>query len=271
MTVLDNDALYTTLERDGYCVVPGVLSPAECDAVRAALDRCAEEDAANDRVWTYDGGANQRHFTLLNRGEEFVSLATNPIVLDLMGRILGSRFLLSLLNANVTGPGGDRGIFHADQSYAPEPFTRPLVANAIWMIDDFTEENGATRCVPGSHELQRAPHGDEPGYERVAMCGSAGDVAIFEGRLWHHTGANTSQTKRRGILAYYVSYWIRTAENWTVSLRPDVRAAHPELLDLVGITPYHMFGTVDGPAIELKPDTERTGHTKASPYTTTDR
>jgi Phytanoyl-CoA dioxygenase (PhyH) len=82
VTVLDTDVLHASVERDGYCVVRGVLSPAECDAVRAALDRCAEEDAARGRVWSYDGGANQRHFTLLNRGDEFVSLATNPIVLD---------------------------------------------------------------------------------------------------------------------------------------------------------------------------------------------
>jgi ectoine hydroxylase-related dioxygenase (phytanoyl-CoA dioxygenase family) len=266
MTLVDNDTLYADLERDGYCIVKGVLTPTDCDAARAALDRCAREDEARGRVWTYDGGANQRHFTLLNRGEEFISLATNPVVLDLVGRIIGTPFLLSLLNANVTGPGGDQGIFHADQGYAPEPYTRPLVANAIWMIDDFTDENGATRCVPGSHKLQRSPHGDEVEHHRAPMCGSAGDVAIFEGRLWHHTGANTSQSKRRGILAYYVAYWIRTAENWTVSLLPEVRAAHPELLDLVGITPYHMLGTVDGPAMDLKPETERTGHTKASPY-----
>jgi Phytanoyl-CoA dioxygenase (PhyH) len=227
------------------------------------LDRCAEEDAACGRVWSYDGGANQRHFTLLNRGEEFVSLATNPVVLDLIHRILGTP--RPAQPAERKRHGTRRRSRHLPRR--PELRTRAVhpPARRQRHLDDRRLHRGE-RCDPGSHKLQRAPRGDEPDHERVAMCGSAGDVAIFEGRLWHHTGANTSQIKRRGILAYYATYWIRTAENWTVSLRPDVRAAHPELLDLVGITPYHMFGTIDGPAIELKPDTERTGHTKGSPY-----
>ena len=41
---------------------------------------------------------------------------------------------------------------HTDQQYLPPPYPPvPLGANALWMLTDFTERNGATHVVPGSH------------------------------------------------------------------------------------------------------------------------
>ena len=104
-----------------------------------------------DPKWV-DGPENQRVFGLLNKGAEFVELVEHPVVLALMEHLLDAAFLLSSITANVTGPGGYPMGLHYDQGYVPQPWPPvPLVANSIWMLDDFTEENGATRFVPGSH------------------------------------------------------------------------------------------------------------------------
>ena len=74
--------------------------------------------------------------------------AMDPERQHLMNHLLGFGWLLSNIDANIAGPGGNPMFLHADQSFAPPPWPPwPMVANAMWMLDDFTDENGATRVV----------------------------------------------------------------------------------------------------------------------------
>jgi ectoine hydroxylase-related dioxygenase (phytanoyl-CoA dioxygenase family) len=70
---------------------------------------------------------------------------------------------------------------------------------------------------------------------------------VFEGRLWHQTGANVTADERRfGILAYYCRPYLRTQESWFLSIDPAVLAAHPELRPLLGYDNYLSLGMIDG-------------------------
>ncbi len=255
---IDVPAVIKEVEARGFCVVPDVLSAEHCEALRAAVDRAAREDEAEGRAFTWDNEANQRIFALLNRGEEFIPMATDPVMHQVVEHFLGGHFLLAGHTAVVTGPGGLHGHLHQDQDWMPDPLLFPAAFQTIWMIDDFTVENGGTRIVPESHKLQRHPYGEEADVERVALCGTAGSVAFLEGRTWHQTGPNASNAKRRGIFVSYYRYWIRTFENWTLSLKPEVRAAHPELEALCGFESYNSIGSVNGIALELRAPTEST-------------
>ncbi len=252
----DVEAVKADLERDGFAVVPGVLSSDECAVLRAALDRCEAEDIANARGWIYDDGSNQRVWALLNRGEQFIPLATNPLVLDVVGHLLDKPFLLGYLHSNTTGPGGKKQALHVDQSYLLDPVNYAVSLNAVWAVDPFTEENGATRFVRGSHLLAQNPMNDEPEAVRTPAVAPEGSLLFIDGRVWHEAGPNRSTTRRRAIFAYYNRYWVRTGENWTVSLPESVRAAHPELEQLCGFVSYNTMGGVNGPPMEQLPPTE---------------
>ena len=142
------------LEADGYCIVPDVLDADEVAAACAALERAAAEDLAAGTAATYGpGDANQRVWALLNRGDEFVGMALHPVALRFARAQLGSDVLLSNISANITGPGGDHeiGRLHTDQGFFPEPWPQVVASNVAWFLDDFTEANGATLVVPGSH------------------------------------------------------------------------------------------------------------------------
>src|SRR5205807_204139 len=116
-------------------------------------------------------------------------------------------FLLSNIDANIAGPAGNPMFLHADQSFMPDPWPAyAMVANVIWMLDDFTPENGATRIVPGSHKLCRQPDftkaSEWPEITRPVTA-PAGTAMALDGRLWHQTGANVTRDQRRfGILSY---------------------------------------------------------------------
>jgi ectoine hydroxylase-related dioxygenase (phytanoyl-CoA dioxygenase family) len=257
----DLDEARDDLAEHGYCLVAEALAPAELEAVRQRLVDVAAEEVAADTATIDSGGANQRVWQLLNRGRVFCELAAHPVALELMTGLLGGHvpehvggltddlpnFLLGNLAANIAGPGGKKQYLHADQVFVPTPWPAfPLTASVMWMLDDFTEENGATRIIPGSHTRGRNP-GPGDGEGIIPAVAPAGTALVFDGRVWHGTGANVSDDRRHGILAYYSVPWLRQQENHTVSVSDEVVASMtPTLRRLIGFDPYAFYGMIEG-------------------------
>jgi len=232
----------------GYCLLQNVLPSEQVAAIRARVVDLAAAEVADGTDYVYEEGCNQRVWTLLNKGDEFIDLALDPTITELMNELLGFGFLLSNIDANIAGPGGKPMFLHADQSFAPPPWPSwPMVANAMWMLDDFTAENGATRVRPGSHLKGEGPVPTLDDTLTTPVTGPAGTVMVFDGRLWHQTGANVTAAERRhGILAYYCRPFMRQQENWFLSIDPAVLQRRPELRALLGYDLYLSLGMVDG-------------------------
>jgi ectoine hydroxylase-related dioxygenase (phytanoyl-CoA dioxygenase family) len=250
------------LDEFGYCLVEGALAPEQVAALRARVREQADLEVADRTCWLDTGGANQRVFHLLNKGQVFVDLVQHPLAMELMGHLLctpaqkvrlgreelGNEFLLSSVIANIAGPGGYRQELHSDQLFIPEPWTFSQVGNIMWMLDDFTEEIGATRVVPGSHRFGRNPTPGEMADQSIAAEAPAGTAMAFDGRLWHGTGANVTADRRRyGILAYYCRPYLRQQQNFFLTISSEVLAtATPLLRQLLGYVPYGGQGAIDG-------------------------
>ncbi len=121
---------------------------------------------------------------------------THPRVLAAIARVLGGEFRLSSLNSRAVLPGQGLQGLHADWSgpVAPGDY---YVCNSIWLLDDFTAENGATRVVPGSHRSGKAAHEvmDDPAAthpEEILLIAPAGTVVIFNSHVWHGGTRNTT-------------------------------------------------------------------------------
>jgi len=248
----DLDHAKADLAEHGVCLVEGALEPERVKALRDRLEELAAREIVDGTDYVYENGSNQRVWTLLNKGEMFVDLAQDPLAMRLMEHLLGPAFLLSNIDANIAGPAGNPMFLHADQSFMPDPWPPyAMVANVIWMLDDFTPENGATRIVPGSHKLCRQPDftkAEEWPEITRPVTAPAGTAMAFDGRLWHQTGANVTRDQRRfGILSYYCRPFIRSQENWFESLRPEVlEQATPALRRLLGWEHYFSLGMIDG-------------------------
>lgn len=246
------DAIRERLDDDGYCVIADVLDDADLETLRRALDRVTSEDDVAGTALRYGPhGANQRVWALLNRGDEFVRLAMHPLGLAIVRSAFGPDVLLSMLSANVTGPGGDReiGRLHTDQGFLEEPLPYQLATNVAFYLDDFTHENGATLVVPGSHKSLDVPDHSLAPSAPVRLTGTAGSMAVWDGRLHHATGLNrTADQRRRGIFATYCRPFMRTQENWTRSLDPRLLDAHPGLAALTGFEEWQTLGGVNGPS-----------------------
>ena len=226
----------------GLTIVPDLLAGDDLRRAREALYRAADADRQRRREQKFGldyahDDTNRRVWNVLSRDPVFEDLAFHPTAVAYVKAVLGWPALLGNISANITGPGGGEMVLHADQIFVPEPWAaEPQGLNVAWCLDDFTEANGATRFVPGSHRLNRAPRAEDAGAETAPMVAPAGSAVVFESRVWHKTGHNrTAAEQRAGVFAWYTKPIYRTQENWFLSLRPEVRQfASEEALVLLG-------------------------------------
>jgi len=131
---------------------------------------------------------------------------------------------------------------HADDQLIPIPKPHPpTVCNSMWALTDFTEANGATRLIPGSHLRDHSPDYGTA-YESIAAEMPKGSVLIWHGSLWHGGGANSSGERRIGIAMNYCAGYVRQQENQQLGLpREKVATFEPRLRELVGYGIYNFL------------------------------
>ena len=223
-----------------------------------------------------NGGVNQRLWMLANKGECFREMVVHPLVDELVGHILGKEFILSTHSANIAKPGGVRMGLHTDQWWMPQPImpdqdylrpseiqrsaassfiepdkslgiSPPVVANCMWMLSDFSKSNGATEVVAGSHLSGAHPNQqDQSAYPILNAEAKAGTLMVFDGRLWHGTGANTGNSDRLGILTTFCSPQFRQQENQTLGLDRDLwESCSEKLKSRLGFKVWNAYGRIE--------------------------
>src|SRR5215467_2858897 len=149
---LDTEKVAATVERDGIALIRNFISPGLLERIRHRIDELNRSEREAGTAFLESEGANQRVFNLVNKGAVFEEIVQHSEVMKIMGRLLGGDCILSGFSSNTTGPGGEPMMLHSDSGYVPPPHPEYLLsANAIWILDDFTLENGGTEYVPGSH------------------------------------------------------------------------------------------------------------------------
>ena len=227
------------LEVAGCALLSGVLDGERLERARAAVYRGRDEDRELKRTsdFALDYGArNVRVWNLPARDAVFMELVEDPVAIELIEAVIGWPALLGNQSANITEPGGEGGMLHADQIFVPEPWPeRPQGMNIAWCLDDFSVENGATQVVPGSHRIGRNPR-PEDAEDAMPIEVPAGTMMVFESRVWHRTGENRSaDATRAGIFGWYTRPIYRTQENWFLTLPPEItETASERLLTLLG-------------------------------------
>jgi ectoine hydroxylase-related dioxygenase (phytanoyl-CoA dioxygenase family) len=234
-----------SLDEHGYALVEGLLSRGDVERRMAALREllAATPTGRND----FEGFRTQRVYAVFAKTRAFDDLAVHPLLLGALDHALGPHYQFSAPVALQIGPGETAQILHRDEDIYPLPRPHaPVVLNSMWALCDFSEDNGATRLVPGSHRWpeDRRPREDEA----VPVAMPAGSVLVYLGGLWHGGGANTTDRPRPGLLLEYVVSWLRPQETHLVAVPPDTVRRLPERLqELLGYNVFPPFlGYVDG-------------------------
>jgi ectoine hydroxylase-related dioxygenase (phytanoyl-CoA dioxygenase family) len=211
----------------------------------------------------FEGRATTRVYNLLALGELYHRIPVHPVVLPLMHHLLGPGCLVSSLSSIRIGPGEIAQPIHADDQLMPIPKPHPATtANSMWAITDFTEANGATRIIPGSHLADDSPvYGQHYDSECAEM--PSGSILVWHGSLWHGGGANITDDPRLGIAMNYCAGWVRQQENQQLGIPLEtLRTFSVELQELCGFGVYRgLIGHIDkrSPAqLFLDPGVEHT-------------
>ena len=235
------------LDHDGYTIVRDAFDVEFARAIDADIDRLEQELGIGFGGNGFEGHATTRVYNLLALGDLYAQIPVHPVVLPLMHHLVGTGCLISSISAITIHPGETAQPIHADDQVIPIPKPhRAVTANSMWAITDFTEANGATRIIPGSHLADHSPtYGQH--YDSVAAEMQPGSILVWDGGFWHGGGANMTDERRRGIAMNYCAGFVRQQENQQLGIPLDtVRGFSPELRELCGFGVYKgLIGHID--------------------------
>tara|TARA_B000000460_G_scaffold183088_1_gene131231 strand:- start:3426 stop:4622 length:1197 start_codon:yes stop_codon:yes gene_type:complete len=242
----------------GFCLIEEALSKQQCNQFIERIREQAEgERLAGINQPTPSG---QYVNTLINKGDIFSkcieqdpeAVQAGPVIEQVTDEALGKGWICHSFLSNGADPGGYPQGLHIDQGPLLPWVTEeaPALFNTMYIPEDVNEENGGTLFIPGSHKiLIQAGSGGKVGKlpPAVNLEAVAGTIMLFDGRMLHGTGANRSDKQRFVATMSNVKSWMRTQENWVLSVSPDVlEKASPKLLHRIGLQALTYGATVEG-------------------------
>ncbi len=213
------------LDEDGFLILEGIIGAAWLEELRQAFEAVFEDEGrdAGKEVAQVEGV--RRLADLVNKGEVFDGVYLHPALLAAVWHVLRRPLKLHSLNGHDPLPGHGQQELHADWG-GDRGTGRYHVVNSMWMLDDMTADNGATRIVPGSHLFpgrvgeevsdRLAPHPGE-----VLLEAPAGSVGVFNGSAWHSCTHNRSGAQRRLLHCAFIAREHRQQTDQREHLRPE--------------------------------------------------
>jgi hypothetical protein len=194
-----NPELLKRLDRDGFAKIEGIIPEDRVERIRARVAQLfAEEGDAAGAEFKLEPGS-RRLANCVDKGGVFRECVADPAILGYIAHVLGPRFKLSSMNVRSANPGNGGGQpLHADMGAIPDE-QGFWVCNTIWLLDDFTTENGAVRAIPGTHRSGKLP-------QQVLDDLSAPhpeEVLVMNAHLWHGGTANRTARERRALHVFY--------------------------------------------------------------------
>ncbi len=192
------------LDEQGFTILEGIIDPSWLASLRAVFEEIceAEGEEAGKEVAQVEGV--RRLADLVNKGDVFDRVYLQPQLLAAVWHVIQRPFKLHSVNGHDPLPGHGQQGLHADWGGERGNGVYHVV-NSMWMLDDMTPDNGATRIVPGSHltadcvqdvvKDTLAPHPDE-----VYLCAPAGSVGVFNSNAWHGCTHNHTESAHRRLL-----------------------------------------------------------------------
>jgi ectoine hydroxylase-related dioxygenase (phytanoyl-CoA dioxygenase family) len=226
----DIDAILDAVDERGYCTVPGMISAQETDRVRGILETIMQAE----RTEQIEKAKHQRVFQIAVKNRVFLDLMCHPLVVAVWKKYLGDDVMCSTWSSNTMYPGQSVYDWHADYPYwaiTPPWPAGNFTGQTIWLLDDFTPENGATGVAPYSHRKLHPPTPQEkraPRDDAELVIAPRGSVVFLHGALWHSQRPNLSTAPRTALLGMYLRPFCVPMENMRAQLE---KIDHPTDLE----------------------------------------
>lgn len=214
-------------KENGFVVIPNVLSPDEVKTLKSELENAIEKERE------FHGGEKYKDYGMVlvcpMYGKSFVKLAGNPKAMEGFHRIMGEGCIIYAYTSSSMPP--SKGNYSTRVHIDCPRFITDYVTNmgGIFLLDDFTEQNGATYFLPGSHLKPDAPSEEAFYKDAVRLIAPAGSACYFHGRLWHAGGENKTQNWRHAVTINMCRPYMKQRLDLPRLLGPDLEKWAPSL------------------------------------------
>ena len=218
------------LRAEGVLVLSGAIGPEWLGELREAVACRLRAEGENAGSEFRREKHARRLANLVDKGEVFQRVVSQPEVLAGAEAVLGEDFKLGSLNYREADARSDSAQpLHCDMGMLPDDRGNS-VFNSIWLLDDFTPQNGATRYVPGSHLWGKLPqqaleNPEAPHPAERLVLGQAGDIILMNAHLWHGGTTNRTDAPRRSLHAFFVRGDLPQQQYQKRLLRSETQAA----------------------------------------------
>lgn len=256
-TSASTEDIMAIIEQDGCVVIDDAINSDALTNLTSFLQ--SKLSHTQNCSGDFYGYRTKRLSGLVSKSQIIRDMITHTQILDVMNKVLlphCDAYQLNLTQAISIGPSEPQQVIHRDDSMFPFDTDKvESMVNCMWAVDDFTEENGATHVVPGSHKWKRDRLPEE--HETTQATMKKGSVLIYLGSLIHGGGANKTNQSRTGLVLSYCCGWLRQAENlYLATPLSEVKTYDETLQRLLGYFVHKPnLGSVDGrDPIELLQD-----------------
>jgi ectoine hydroxylase-related dioxygenase (phytanoyl-CoA dioxygenase family) len=225
----------------GYGVVENVLAPSFIEATRAAMYNVQQKilhDVGEERLKRAGELGVLR--LMMKYDPHFLQFLELPEILAIVDQTVSETAILHLQNGFILpsfpksqAPSIFQNSFHRDFPRVLNGYQTSI--NVMFAIDEFTEENGGTLVVPGTH--QKVSQIDQEYFKTNAIpveC-SAGSMFVFDSTLWHAAGANTSGKDRLAINHQFTRSYFKQQIDYVRALGDElILSQQPRTQQLLG-------------------------------------
>lgn len=184
------------------------------------------QDFEND----FNGYKTLRVSGVLAFSRASIDLIAHPLVMDVADAVLKRHCINYRIGSSTAieiHPDEEGQVLHRDDDFYPIRIPGvEFQMSAMWALDDFTLENGATHIVPGSHDMREIEDVKKSDVEQAVMA--RGSVLFYLGSTIHGGGANKSTSPRSGLITTYSLGWLRQEENQYLTVPKEIADSYPE-------------------------------------------
>lgn len=195
------------IKTQGYAIIPDVLSAAYVERAKKALESAIKEEEAYHKTNQYSDYGMVLLCSLYDR--VFMELFDNDNFVKPLNAVLGDGCIVYAYTSSSMPPGKTN---YSRRIHVDCPRIIPgYITNmgATILLDDFTEENGATWFLPASHEMAEPPTEEYFHKHAKRLIAKAGSVWFFNARVWHAGGDNRTDRWRHALTTNIVRPWMK--------------------------------------------------------------
>tara|TARA_B100000767_G_scaffold275531_1_gene313058 strand:- start:23275 stop:24099 length:825 start_codon:yes stop_codon:yes gene_type:complete len=222
------------IKSEGYSIIENLISPEECDQYVDLLEKDNEKFSkyyANKNSLSSSSLSDKSRekvvYNLHNKNLKWFNLFENSTIIKILDILLKSGSYknsepYNLLNISARSPqiNGNKQQLHLDSNLPGGSY--PLIIVVLWMLEDFSIENGATRIVPGSHKFNSYAEDNKTYNDEIIIQGKRGSALVFDGSLWHGGGTNKSTKTRWGLVLGYGRWFIKPSFDLLANTPPEI-------------------------------------------------